>query len=123
MHAKTTTAPFLLPAGTRWDAALDGSTVAPPPLPGPEACDLRGTAPAGVLADLAEQLEGPRGAVALACLLAHVLSGMLYGTWTCSRIRRTICSTVLPSASASYERMIRWRRMSGATALTSSGLT
>lgn len=32
---------FLLPGGTEWDAALDGSSLAVPPLPGPEVLDLR----------------------------------------------------------------------------------
>lgn len=34
-------ADFLLPVGTEWDAPLDGSAVPSPPLPGPEAVDLR----------------------------------------------------------------------------------
>jgi len=32
---------FLVPRGTEFDAALDGSTFPPPPLPGPEVLDLR----------------------------------------------------------------------------------
>jgi penicillin amidase len=34
-------ADFLLPAGTEWDAPIDGSTVPVPPLPSPEVVDLR----------------------------------------------------------------------------------
>lgn len=32
---------FLSPPGSQWDAALDGTTYPPPPLPGPEVIDLR----------------------------------------------------------------------------------
>lgn len=35
----------LEPGGGRWDAALDGSVLVPPPLPGPEQLDLRKAAP------------------------------------------------------------------------------
>lgn len=37
-------AEFLAPAGTAWDAPLDGSAFEPPPIPGPEVIDLRGPA-------------------------------------------------------------------------------
>jgi penicillin G amidase len=37
---------FLAPLGTDWDAAIDGTTFAPAPLPGPETFDLRSQVPA-----------------------------------------------------------------------------
>lgn len=39
-------AAFLMPGGTPWDAALDGSTIPAPPIPGPEVLDLRKRPPA-----------------------------------------------------------------------------
>jgi penicillin amidase len=40
-HLPGPLADFLCPAGSTWDAPLDGSVVAAPPLPGPEVLDLR----------------------------------------------------------------------------------
>jgi len=51
---------FLTPAGTEWDAPLDGSTIEPAPVPGPEVVDLRTMAP---WSELARQPSEPSAGV------------------------------------------------------------
>ena len=71
--------------------------------------------------DLAEQ--GHRFGFFLSSLTWIDHGELAQGTCTCSKITRTISSTVFPSASASYDKITRCRSTSGATALTSSGET
>src|SRR5262249_20607134 len=81
-------------------------------------------------AELLQELRGQRAAPPLATWLAwsgrraRALDRRLrHGTSTTSNTRRTICSDVTSSASASYVRTTRWRSTSGPTAFTSSGVT
>src|SRR5580704_13408268 len=54
---------------------------------------------------------------------ADVVDDLAHGTRSVSRMRVMTSSAVTRSASASYVRITRWRRTSGATALMSSGAT
>ena len=69
-------AAFLLPAESDWDAALDGSVIEPTPMPGPDACDLRGAPPASARRGAVYTQEVALGSNAWALDGAYTASGV-----------------------------------------------